>query len=77
MPADAFTDAEFAAGFCPTCERDVLTHSAFDAAAFEIRLCVHCDGPVDVEMVRGTELTMQGYQVVEPRGCGGGKCGRG
>ena len=81
MQATSFADTRFPTGRCETCAREVLTYAAFDATAFEIRLCVHCDGLVETVTTTGTELTRHGYEIVEPSscgssGCGGGSCGR-
>jgi hypothetical protein len=80
MDAVAFSNVEFATGHCSNCDRDVLTHSDFDDAGVESRLCVHCDTPVDVEITKGSALSAYGYDVVEASGCGrpdcgGGRCG--
>jgi len=83
MDAVSFSSVEFATGHCSGCEREVLTHSDFDSAGAEQRLCVHCDAPIDAEMTKGSALSAYGYDVVEPKasacgtgGCGSGRCGR-
>jgi hypothetical protein len=83
VDAVAFSSVEFATGYCPGCERDVLTHTDFDDVGVEIRLCVHCDTAIDVEMTKGSALSAFGYDIVEPSakrsggGCSSGGCGSG
>jgi hypothetical protein len=81
MDAVGFSAVEFATGYCSSCERDVLTHSSFDDSGLEVRFCVHCDTPLDVEMTKGSALSAYGYDLIEAEGCGrpdcgGGRCGR-
>jgi hypothetical protein len=79
MEQDAATGVPLPVGFCTLCEREVLTSLGVDDD--DPRCCVHCDTPIDEEMLRlstATDLERVGYAEIEPaRSCGSGGCGSG
>ena len=79
MATPAFGDAEFFVGYCPGCEKQVLTCIEFGPTNEERRLCVHCDSGVEqLRAVSSHDLADTGYEVLEARTCGnGGGCGSG
>ncbi len=77
------SSSEFPTALCAACARDVLVYVALDEAERERRYCVHCDSPVDGELLKwvtGAQLEAEGYYFGAPPplaaggGCAGG-CG--
>ena len=80
------SSATFPAARCAACETLVLTHIAMGDDGVVDRLCVRCDGPIQVDLtwLSAGELAENGYQIEVPRraraggeaaaggGCGGG-----
>jgi hypothetical protein len=74
-----FADLEFAMAWCPSCNREVLTHASYSADGAEQRACVHCDRPlpIEVRVAHGGNLPEFGYGLLESQGCGNPDCGGG
>ena len=80
MATPAFDDSSFLVAFCPTCDKETLTHLSLGPEDDMVRCCVHCDAPVTGELfeIDSADLEDKGYAVVEARTCGnGGGCGSG
>lgn len=78
---EEITSRDMAAGCCPACEREVLTHVhlAEDGVA-EVHLCVHCDTVLseDLRTIGFDELEELGLSLIEEKGdCGRPGCGGG
>jgi hypothetical protein len=75
------TATSFPIARCEVCDKSVLLYLAFTDDSNQKRLCVHCDNPVESDLVWVTadQLEAEGYSIgAKPSkgGCGGG-CGSG
>jgi hypothetical protein len=80
MTTRALGDAEFLLGYCPACQKDVLTYFDLELHDHEIRRCLHCDRVItdEIRPMSGADLEASGYTVLGARSCGnGGACGMG
>jgi hypothetical protein len=67
-------EADFVAGRCEFCAREVLTYPVGDPAAPEARRCIHCDERMsgEVRSVDAADFAALGYDVDSgeaPGGC--------
>jgi hypothetical protein len=88
MPQAEQISATFPVARCAACAKTVLTCVVLDDDGCEVRVCAHCDAPVqsDLEWIDAEELEATGYVIGKrPRphaggcssgGCGSGACGR-
>ncbi len=79
MPTPVPRDATFPMAHCARCEKSVLTYVGLTDDGAELRMCVHCDGPVtdELQWVPPGELEQSGYYFGPPPAEGASSCNSG